>query len=188
MYSKEKCTITCVVWRRRNGASLFLWQWKELQHPKSWEKTLSNLCQLLTTHTVHEGPNHATETWKKDFFPLFVYLFLPSAFHVLLFLLFLASFRIFPSAFSHSHPPSAGIRSASYRLDCEQSLMFFAKLLHAKPSTRRGLQSRWMRHFTERKGGLQEVYLQTPLLNLIAANNVLTRELPVDQIYKRLSL
>ena len=50
------------------------------------------------------------------------------------------------------------------------------------------LQSRWMRYFTERKGGLQEVYLQTPLLNLLAANNVLTRGLPVDQIYKRLSL
>ena len=26
------------------------------------EKTLSNLCQPLTTHTVHERPNHATET------------------------------------------------------------------------------------------------------------------------------
>ena len=43
------------------------------------------------------------------------------------------SIHSFPSAFSHSHPPSAGIRSAFYRLDCEQSLMFFAKLLHAKP-------------------------------------------------------
>ena len=31
------------------------------------------------------------------------------------FYFFLASFRIFPSAFSHSHPPSAGIWSASYR-------------------------------------------------------------------------
>ena len=45
------------------------------------------------------APNHATATWKKDFFPLFVYLFLPSVFLVLFFLLFLASFRIFPSAF-----------------------------------------------------------------------------------------
>ena len=30
--------------------------------------------------------------------------------------------------------------------------------------------------------------LQTPLFNLLTANNVLTRGLPVDQIYKRLSL
>ena len=100
MYSKEKCTIACVVLRRRNGASLFLWhQWeKELKRPKNWEKTLSNLCQLLTTHSVHEGPNHSTETWKKNLFPLLVNSFLPSAFLVLFFLLFLASFRIFPFA------------------------------------------------------------------------------------------
>ena len=49
-------------------------------------------------------------TWKKDFFPLFVYLFiLSSAFLVFFFLLFLLS------AFSHPHPPSADIRSAFYR-------------------------------------------------------------------------
>ena len=68
--------------------------------------TLSNLCQLLTTHSVNEEPNHATETWKKDFFPLFVYSFLPSALFVLFFFTFLASFRIFPSTFFHPHFPT----------------------------------------------------------------------------------
>ena len=59
---------------------------------------------------------------KISFLCLFVYLFiffLPFAFLVFSFLLFLLSaffsIRIFPSAFSHPHPPSAGIRSAFYR-------------------------------------------------------------------------
>ena len=63
------------------------------------------LRKTLTTHSVNEEPNHVTETWKKDFFPLFVYSFLPSAFFVLFFLLFLASFRIFRSTFFHRHFP-----------------------------------------------------------------------------------
>ena len=41
MYSKEKCTIACVLLRRRNRTSLFLWHWwKELQDSKNWEKNL----------------------------------------------------------------------------------------------------------------------------------------------------
>ena len=103
---------------------------------KELRKTLSNLCQLLTTSSVHEGPNHVTEPWKKDFFPLFVCLFLPSTFLVLFFPHF--SIRIFPSA--------SAIRRYPVRV------------------------------------------LQTPLLTLLTANNVLTRGLPVDQIYKRLCL
>ena len=40
------------------------------------KKTLSTLCQLLTTRTVYEGPNHATATSKKSFLPFFVCLFI----------------------------------------------------------------------------------------------------------------
>ena len=130
VYSKEKCTIACVVWKRRNRAYLLLWhKWKELQGSKNWEKTLSNLWHLLITSSVHEGPNHATETWKKESFPLFVCLFPHFWFY---------SFRIFPSA--------SAIRKCPVLL------------------------------------------LQTPLLTLLTGNNVLTRGLPVDQIYKRLCL
>ena len=99
------------------------------------KKTTSNLCQLLTTSSVHEGPNHVTEPWKKDFFPLFVCLFVYFCHRHFSFY----SFRIFPSAFSHPHPRSASVRS-----------------VHV---------------------------LQTPLLTLLTANTVLTRGLPVDQIY-----
>ena len=74
---------------------------------KNWEKTLGNLCQLLTTSSVHEGPNHATETWKKDFFPLFVYIFLPSVF---LFLFFLLFFGVFPHFFIRIFPSASAIR------------------------------------------------------------------------------
>ena len=60
---------------------------------------------------------------KMSFLFLFVYYyyyyFLPSAFLFFFFLLFcyphFFSIRIFLSAFSHPHPPSAGIRSAFYR-------------------------------------------------------------------------
>ena len=68
---------------------------------------MSNLCQLLTTGAVHEGPNHATATRKKDFFPCFVYLFI--VIRISRFILFTSfgyphifsphfSMRIFPSA------------------------------------------------------------------------------------------
>ena len=73
------------------------------------KKTLSNLYQLLATHAVHEGPNHATATWKRDFCPiffclfiyLFIYLFCHQHFSFYSFSFFwlsaLFSLHIFPS-------------------------------------------------------------------------------------------
>ena len=52
-----------------------------------------------------KGPTTQQRLDRKNFFPLFVYSFLPSAFLVLFFLLFLASFRIFPPTFFHPHFP-----------------------------------------------------------------------------------
>ena len=51
---------------------------------------------------------------KEKFLSLIVCLFYPHIFFFLLLTFFVIRI-FFPSAFSHQHPPSAGIRSASYR-------------------------------------------------------------------------
>ena len=57
---------------------------------------------------VSEGSNHVTATWKKDFFPLFVCLFIFFAIRISRF--FFSSYffcypNFFPSAFFHPHFP-----------------------------------------------------------------------------------
>ena len=108
MYSKEKPTIACVLSRRRNQMERPCFDdinERNLKGSKNWKNPLSYLYQLLTKRTVHEGPNHATATWKKDFFPFFVFCFFFVYFYIYFairisrFILFtFLVIRIFPSA------------------------------------------------------------------------------------------
>ena len=63
---------------------------------------------------VSEGSNHVTATWKKDFFPFFI-------------CLFIIYFFFLPSAFFYPHPPSAAIRSAFYRHPYGRFWKFFER-------------------------------------------------------------
>ena len=102
----------------------FLWhKWKELQGTK--------LCHLLASSSVCKWRVHSDLKERfLSFVCLFIIIFLPSAFIVFFLLLFLLS------AFSHPHPPSAGIWSASYRhpitvktISCEESNTIHPQIL-----------------------------------------------------------
>ena len=83
----------------------------------------TKLCQLLASRSVCKWRVQPCDSDLKERFLSFVCLFIyffchPHFSFFFFFLLFLLSeffsIRIFPSAFSHPHPPSAGIRSAFY--------------------------------------------------------------------------
>ena len=71
----------------------------------------------MTTRTVHEGPNHATATWKKDFFPLFVYLFI-FVIRISRFILF-TFFGVFPHFSIRIRHPHVSVPRLTDTLMCD---------------------------------------------------------------------
>ena len=121
--------------QRRSAPSMRAFKEEERSVLNERNYRVQNNCVNYWHHVLYvsEGSNHVTATWKKDFFPLFVCLlfnfFLPSAFLFFFLLTFFViriffSIRIFLSAFSHPHPPSAGIRSAFYRHPVKTALIW----------------------------------------------------------------
>ena len=80
--------------RRRNGASIFLWHYE--RNYREQNNCANYWHQVLY---VSEGSNHVTTTWKKDFFPFFVCLFVLFCFVFLFFFLAIRISRFFPLTF-----------------------------------------------------------------------------------------
>ena len=124
MYSQEKCTIACVVFRKRNGASFFCdineRNYRDQRIKKKPWVTCTNYWQRIL---YMKGPTMRQRL--ERFFPLFVclftYLFLPSAFLVS----FFSYFFWHLSTFFHPHfpiriryPQVSGPRFTDTPLDC----------------------------------------------------------------------